>query len=288
MRPAVLVLALAALAPLIAPAPAAADEAGPDAADAPEAPPPPPTPTTTTPPASGARWCAPELDALPGEVCAFTPAQEAPGPRTLVIFLHGVIQPDSGWQWAQQRGAARAGARHGFAVLMPRGRQGIGPKTMESWWAWPTAAAAQQAHEDAMLAGWDAARAELERRTGKPFERVFVFGFSNGAYYATSLAMRGRLPVQGYAVFAGGSGAKYLERTGARTKQRAPVFVAWGGKDPAHRDQEALARMLRRLKWPSQSLGRKRAGHAMTDEQVAQAVAFLTGAGGARRPGKGR
>jgi len=169
------------------------------------------------------------------------------------------------------------GARYGFAVLMPRGRPGIGPKTMESWWAWPTAAAAQAAHEDALVAEWDAARAELERRTGKPFERVFVFGFSNGAYYATSLAMRGRLPVQGYAVFAGGSGAKYLERAGAGTKQRAPMFVGWGGRDPAHRDQEALARMLRRMKWPSKSLGQKRAGHAMTDEQVTQAVAFLRG-----------
>jgi hypothetical protein len=28
-----------------------------------------------------------------------------------VIFLHGVIQPDSGWQWAQQRAVARIGHR---------------------------------------------------------------------------------------------------------------------------------------------------------------------------------
>lgn len=256
MRLAVLALAVAAIA---SPALANADEA---AANAPAA-------------AAAPRWCAPELTELPGEVCASLPATEPPGPRTLVIFLHGVIQPDSGWQWAQQRGAARAGARHGFATLMPRGRRGIGPRSMEDFWAWPTGAAAQQAHEAAILAEWDAARAELERRAGKSFERVFVFGFSNGAYYATSLALRGRLPVQGYAVFAGGSAAKHLERAGAKTKQRAPIFVAWGGKDRAHRDQEALARMLRRLKWPSSSLGRKRAGHAMTDEQVAQAVAFL-------------
>jgi predicted esterase len=208
-------------------------------------------------------------------VCAFTPAKESPGPRTLVIFLHGVIQPDSGWQWAQQRGAARAGSRHGFAVLMPRGRRGIGPKTMEDWWTWPTAVAAQKGNEDAIVAEWDAARAELERRAGRRFERVLVFGFSNGAYYATSLALRGRLPVQGYAVFAGGAGAKYLERAGAKTKPRVPVFVAWGAKDSAHRDQVALARMLKRLGWPSESMGSKRAGHAMTDAQVEAAVRFL-------------
>jgi predicted esterase len=223
-------------------------------------------------------------------VCSFVPTKEASGPRTLVIFLHGVIQPDTGWQWAQQRGAARAGAKHGFSVLMPRGRRGIGPKTMEDWWTWPTAASAQKTHEDALIAEWDAARAELERRTGKRFERVYVFGFSNGAYYATSLAMRARLPVAGYGVFAGGSGATYLERAGARAKERAPIFVGWGGKDKAHADQEALVRMLRKLKWPSKSLGQKRAGHAMTDEQVTQAVAFLSGRPAARpgRPKKKR
>lgn len=226
-------------------------------------------------PAPSAPWCAPELVTLPGEVCAFTPAKEAPGPRTLVIYLHGVIQPDSGWQWAQQRGAARAGARHGLAVLMPRGRRGIGPKTMEDWWTWPTGVSAQKTHEDAVVAEWDAARAELERRAGQRFERVLVFGFSNGAYYATSLAMRGRLPVQGYAVFAGGSGAPYLARSGARTNPRPPVFVAWGAKDSAHRDQVELARMLKQLRWPSKSLGSRRAGHAMTDAQVEAAVRFL-------------
>ncbi|WP_437286104.1 alpha/beta hydrolase [Sorangium sp. So ce406] len=266
-------------APLAADAPAPA-QAAPGAADA-------PAPPQAAP--AAARWCAPELASLPGDVCAFLPAREAPGPRVLMIFLHGVVQPDSGWQWAQQRGAARAGARHGVVVMMPRGRRGIGPRTMEDWWCWPTATAAQASHEDALLAEWDAARAELERRAGGRFERVLVFGFSNGAYYATSLAMRGRLPVDGYAAFAGGSGARYLERAGAQTTLRVPLFVGWGGKDPAHRDQVALARMLRKLKWPSKALGKPRAGHAMTDDQVDQAFEFLSGdRRGAKKPGRGR
>lgn len=282
--------------PAAAPAVSAPPAAAPQAA-APMASAPPASAPASPQDAAAARWCAPELASLPGEVCAFLPAREAPGPRVLVIFLHGVVQPDSGWQWAQQRGAARAGARHGVAVMMPRGRRGIGPKampksmakSMEDWWCWPTASAAQTAHEDALLAEWDVARAELERRAGGRFERVLVFGFSNGAYYATSLAMRGRLPVDGYAAFAGGSGARYLQRAGAQTKLRAPVFVGWGGKDPAHQDQVALAKMLRRLKWPSRSLGKPRAGHAMTDEQVDQAFAFLSGRrGGDKAPGRGR
>lgn len=294
MRSLVTVLSLAALLAAGASASANGDGTSPPLAAAPAASAPPaaaPTASAPAPPqdAAAARWCAPELASLPGEVCSFLPAREAPGPRVLVIFLHGVVQPESGWQWAQQRGAARAGARHGVAVMMPRGRRGIGPKAMEDWWCWPTASAAQTAHEDALIAEWDAARAELERRAGGRFERVLVFGFSNGAYYATSLAMRGRLPVDGYAAFAGGSGARYLERAGAQTKLRAPVFVGWGGKDPAHQDQVALAKMLRRLKWPSRSLGKPRAGHAMTDEQVDQAFAFLSGRrGGDKAPGRGR
>ncbi|WP_437324739.1 alpha/beta hydrolase [Sorangium sp. So ce381] len=294
MRSLVTVLSLAALLAAGASASANGDGTSPPPAAAPAASAPPAAAPTASAPASpqdaaAARWCAPELASLPGEVCAFLPAREAPGPRVLVIFLHGVVQPESGWQWAQQRGAARAGARHGVAVMMPRGRRGIGPKAMEDWWCWPTASAAQTAHEDALIAEWDAARAELERRAGGRFERVLVFGFSNGAYYATSLAMRGRLPVDGYAAFAGGSGARYLERAGAQTKLRAPVFVGWGGKDPAHQDQVALAKMLRRLKWPSRSLGKPRAGHAMTDEQVDRAFAFLSGRrGGDKAPGRGR
>ncbi|MGK3985747.1 hypothetical protein WME99_22055 [Sorangium sp. So ce136] len=306
MRSPAIVLSLAALLAAGAPASAAPapTPAAPAAAPTPAAPaaaPASPPAAATAAPASppaapAAGWCAPELISLPGDVCAALPAKEAPGPRVLVIFLHGVVQPDSGWQWAQQRGAARAGARRGVAVLMPRGRRGIGPRavprsasSMEDWWCWPTSAAAQAAHEDALLAEWDTARAELERRAGGRFERVLVFGFSNGAYYATSLAMRGRLQVDGYAAFAGGSGARHLERSGAQTKLRVPVFVGWGGKDPAHKDQVALARMLRRLKWPSKSLGKPRAGHAMTDDQVDEALDFLIGKrGGARKPGGGR
>ncbi|AUX46670.1 uncharacterized protein SOCE26_081770 [Sorangium cellulosum] len=302
MRSRAIVLSLAALLAAGAPASARGGEVNPDApappssalkdapAPAPSAPKDTPVPQSapkdTPAPApsapAAARWCAPELESLPGEACAFLPARQAPGPRVLVIFLHGVVQPDSGWQWAQQRGAARAGARHGVAVLMPRGRRGIGPKGMEDFWCWPTATAAQQAHEDVLLAEWEAARAALEQRAGGRFERVLVFGFSNGAYYATSLAMRGRLPVDGYAAFAGGSGARYLERAGAQARRRVPLFVGWGGKDPAHRDQVALAKMLRRLKWPSKALGKPRAGHAMTDDQVDQALRFLSGGRGAR------
>ncbi|WP_170319734.1 alpha/beta hydrolase [Polyangium spumosum] len=223
------------------------------------------------------RWCAAELPSLPNEVCYFVPEKPAPGPRTLIIHLHGVVQPDTNDQWNSQRNAARVGATYGHTVMMPRGKRGIGPKTMESWWAWPTSMDARRAHEDALVAEWTAARAELEKAAGKPFERVYVFGFSNGAYYATSLAMRNRLDAAGYALFAGGSGASYHEMEAKGTKRRAPIVVAWGAGDPSHDKQKALAKMLKRMRWPHLEIGRPRAGHVMTDEQVEKALAFLNG-----------
>jgi predicted esterase len=251
------------------------------AADEPDSAPTAAAPSSTAnpgPPASPASWCAPELETLANDVCASLPPKEAQGPRTLIIFLHGVIQPDTTWQWAQQRAAARASARHGFTLVAPRGRRGIGPKGMADWFTWPTAATAQKAHEDALIAEWGGARAELEKRAGKPFERVLFFGFSNGAYYGASLAVRDRVKADGYALFAGGSGAKHLRQAGARTKRRAPIYVGWGEKDRDRRDQEKLGKMLRELGWPSKARGRKGVGHAMTDAQVDEAVAFLTGA----------
>src|SRR5262245_16688397 len=84
-------------------------------------------------------WCAPEFETLPGDVCHFDGGADASGRRTLVIFLHGVIQPDTTWQWTQQRGIVVGAKRLHFSVLAPRGRRGIGPPGMTDWITWPTA-----------------------------------------------------------------------------------------------------------------------------------------------------
>jgi predicted esterase len=192
-----------------------------------------------------------------------------------VVFLHGVIKPDTTWQWAQQRAIARAAQRKGFSVLMPRGRRGIGPAQMKDWWTWPTSVAAQRAVEAELLAEWDQAQKTLESRRGKAFERVLVFGFSNGAYYATALALLGRLQVQGYGIFAGGAGAKYLVGPAKGTTRRPRIYVGYGLKDRAHKDPKGLARALKQLGWPHQENARKRGGHSMGDAQLDAAIDFL-------------
>lgn len=212
---------------------------------------------------------------LANDVCAFVPDVPSAGPRTLIIHLHGVIAPGTTSQWNQQRMAAKVGATYGFTVIMPRGRRGIGPTSLEHWWAWPTNIDTRAKFEKALVTEWLGAKTELEKKSGTPFERTYIFGFSNGAYYATSLAMRGVVAVDGYALFAGGSGAPYHEYEGRKTKNRVPIAVAYGEADPAHDKQEDLVKLLGRLRWPSISLAHARTGHTMTDIQVAEALGYL-------------
>ena len=241
-------------------------------------------------------WCPPELETLAEGVC-FSPLPErvaasssaeavaAAGegralpapivgqPKTLVIFLHSLVTAKTDWQWQQYRMLARSGKEHGYAVLMPRGRLGIGPGRDPGTWAWPGAPETQKTHEAEVVDEWMAHKAAVEKRLGA-FEQLYVFGFSNGAYYATSLAMRGRLPVDGYGVFAGGSGSRYHRICGNNTTNRPPVFVGYGKKDPDHHRQNALLALLAELHWPHHHLAAN-VGHMATDAQLGAAVRFL-------------
>jgi predicted esterase len=230
-------------------------------------------------------WCAPEVEALTETVCAYAPATEAAHategkPRTLVIFLHGLTQRDSEWGWGQQRLMLRLAKAYGLTALIPRGRPGFGPGRDPAVLAWPTAQELQELHEDSVLEEWATARAELERRTG-PFDRVLVFGFSNGAYYATSLALRGKLDVDGYGVFAGGSGGKYSRLLAGRAARRVPLFVGYGTKDKAQRDPRGLVRMLKGMGWPHRAKV-ERIGHTVSDSQIRAALEFLKARADAR------
>jgi len=226
-------------------------------------------------PAAPAAWCVPELHALTESVCALT-SQESHR-DTLVIFLHGMMKPDTGWQQQQQLAIARAARANGFDVMMPRGRRGVGPKGMQDWWTWPTGVAAQQKVEPEILKEWGAARRELEARRGAPYPKVLVFGFSNGAYYATQLALRGKTPGQGIAVFAGGASGDWLERHAKVAQPRVPLYVECGSSDKtAVGDARRLHRMLERLGWAHRFVERKGGGHSMPDAGLATAFEYLS------------
>jgi predicted esterase len=224
-------------------------------------------------------WCAPELEQLADGACGYLPERapkKASQPRTLILFLHSLVPGGSTWQWEQQRTVLRIAQANGFAALMPRGRRGIGPGRLPDTWAWPTSASAQDELEDDLIAEWASLRAKLERKQGAPFERLYVFGFSNGGYYTSSLALRGRLEdADGYAAFSGGAGGKYASVLGSRTTRRVPIFIGYGTRDPAHNDMRTLAKTLALLGW-RHSVKAEDVGHTVTDTQLRFAIAYLS------------
>lgn len=219
-------------------------------------------------------WCAPGFDAVEPGACYAAGPGRPDGRRTLVVFLHGLVDVGSGWQHAMQRGMALGGRRLGFSVLAPAGRVGAGPERRSDQVGWPTSEAARVEVEDELVAQWAHARATVEKREGAPFDEVFVLGFSNGAYYAASLALRGRLDVDGYAVFAGGSAPKGTIGAARRVARRRPVFVAIAGRDTTAKGSRQLADALTQLNWPHDAWSRP-IGHAVGDAQLDRALSFL-------------
>jgi predicted esterase len=197
-------------------------------------------------------WCAPEVSELSEQVCYFDGGTPADGPRTLVIYLHGLLATTPGFQWLQQRAMAIHAKRLGFAVLLP-----TSPR-VESAYVWPTSQAAQEKQEAELLDGIQQARTAIERRLGHAFDETFVVGFSSGAYYASSLAVRGALDVDGYIVLAGG--ASWVKNQRSTTK-RAPVFVGISAADSQTANHSrAFAAALAGMAWPYRAEERN-AGH---------------------------
>ncbi len=210
-------------------------------------------------------WCAPEVEELTEGVCHIDGGQPE-GRRTLVIFLHGAIAKDTTWQWTQERALLRQARQAHFEAIFPRAPLGT------SGYVWPGSLRAQQGVEQELIDGWIAARKMLEAKSGKPYDDVFVMGFSSGAYFVSSLALRGRLDVDGYAVFAGG--VAYAPRPG-ETPHPTPVFVGVCANDPhTAPDSRALGGALSMRGWPHR-VDEEHVGHMFSDVHVVHAVSYL-------------
>ncbi len=229
---------------------------------------------TTTP---SPTWCAPEIEALGEDVCHVgTPP--ASGRRTLVVFLHGAIAKGTTWQWTQQRALARQAQQSHFEAIFPRS-----PLT-ERGYVWPGSMTAQKEHEKALIDGWGEARRKLEAKAGRPFDDVFVMGFSSGAYFVSSLALRGRLAdVDGYAVFAGGSP---LHGPQSEEPHRPAVFVGVCADDPQTANHSRHFGGALAANGIPHRVDERRVGHMFADAHVAHAVSFLRGANTKKQAGE--
>lgn len=187
-------------------------------------------------------WCAPEVMELSDHVCYFEGGVPADGRRTLVVYLHGSLAPTPAFQYLQQRAMAIHAKRRDFTVLIPTSPM------IDGYYVWPTGRAAQEAHEAGVLAGIREARTQLEAKLGVHYDETFVVGFSSGAYYGSSLALRGALDVDGYIILAGGSSWARPDR---QSELRAPVFVGVSALDKqTAQHSRALASTLGTLHWP--------------------------------------
>lgn len=211
-------------------------------------------------------WCGAESESLPGDVCYLDGRAKGGARRTLVIWLHGVIAKSSTWSWDHQHLLRRVAKQHGIEVLFPRGVAG------DSLYAWPGTIQSQEKNEQALIDQWMNAKNVLESREGRAFDQVFVFGFSSGAYFASSLALRGRLDVDGYAVFAGGQPMAAAKAPAVRF---APVFVGVCANDKttvAH--SRAFAGSLAGA-GIARMVSEQKVGHDLSEVHFAQALSYL-------------
>lgn len=212
-------------------------------------------------------WCNEEVETLPNGLCHIDGGQRE-GKRTLVIFLHGAIAKDVDWQWTQERALTRQAKQNKFEAVFARAP--LGP----SGYVWPGTASARETSEQDLIDSWSEARSFLEKRAGKPYDEVFLMGFSSGAYFVSSLALRGRVKFDGFATFAGGAGGAAREDVAVK----APVYVGVCADDSqtaAH--SRAFGGALAARGWPRR-VDEQKVGHMFSDIHVAHALAYLRSA----------
>lgn len=212
-------------------------------------------------------WCAPDVVTLSDHVCSFDGGPSSSGKRTLVVYLHGAYSESPGFAYLQQRAMAFHAKRLGFTVLLPTSPKG------QVGFVWPTSQQAIEEQEATIVRGIKAGRAELEKRQGKPFDEVFVIGFSSGAYYASTMVLRSALDVDGYMVLAGGS--SWVKPGGSEGKGRAPVFVGVSAADPQTAGHSrSFAGSLASMHWPSK-VEERNAGHMVDWTFMEHGLAWL-------------
>jgi predicted esterase len=229
-------------------------------------------------------WCAPEVTELSDHVCFFEGDRPDDGRRTLVVYLHGMLADTPGFAWLQQRAMALHAKRNHFTVLLPTSPKG------EFGYVWPTSQQAMKEQEPQILAGIKAARAALEEKLGHGFDEVFYVGFSSGAYYGSSAAVRGVLDADGAMFLAGGS--SWVSQSEAAKADgvgpsggpaRIPIFVGVSAADPQTRaHSRAFGGTLAAFHWPYR-IEEQNAGHMVDWTHMARGIAWLRGRRGAAR-----
>jgi predicted esterase len=230
----------------------------------PAAPDPAPTPVVRT------DWCTAGLVALDEETCYALPPPSNGRPTRVLVYLHGIVPPvaSSPQKENVMSSVLRASMRAGAAAIVPRGIRGVGPSGAKDWWAWPTSPRKHAELAPAIALRIGSAKKKLEEIVGAPFARTYLAGSSNGAYFATALALRGEIDVDALGAMSGGSASPIMR------KRPLPVYVGFGTYDEAtKRGARALARAAEAVGWKTK-LAEHPFGHGAREVYLDEAFAF--------------
>jgi hypothetical protein len=225
-------------------------------------------------------WCVEDLGVLDEDLCYILPPLAEGKPRRLVVYLIGMVSPAKHTPQKDNVMAVVKSAmtRAGAAAILPRGPRGVGADKSSDWWTWPTSTEARADLVPGLVARWAEGRRKLEAIAGAPFERTYLAGSSNGAYFVSVLALRGDLdvlgfPVDGFMVASGGAAIS----TGARARPR-PFYVGYGFHDrESMRTVPELVAALENARWPRQ-VSVHSFGHGARGIYLDEAFAFWDGA----------
>ena len=237
-----------------------------------------PPPRALALPPHEAEWCIDGLAALDDETCVAVPA--APS-RELLFYFHGITPPlrESPQKTTVQTTVKNASVRAGVVGVVPRGRRGIGPADAKDWWAWPTSADAHAKHAREIVDAMKRVKARLEALAGVPFERTYVAGSSNGAYFLTALALRGDLERFGFGVDGvgalSGGGTGGVPASALADKKPIPIYVGFGTHDDeTKKNASGLVTLLTTARWPL-ARAEHPVGHGAREIYLDEAFAFF-------------
>lgn len=221
-------------------------------------------------------WCIEGMKGLDEDCCYVAPE----GATSLLVYLHGIVPPvkDSVQKQTVEGAVMKAAMRAGVAAIVPRGRRGIGPAGAHDWWAWPTSPDAHARMVKEIIARWAVLKKKLEEGRGRGFEKTYLAGSSNGAYFLSAIALRGDadelgFPIDGYGAMSGGApggrGAEALKGRGARA-----IYVGYGAYDAETKPGAlALAGVFESAHWPVR-LAEHPFGHGAREVYLDEAFAF--------------
>jgi predicted esterase len=221
-------------------------------------------------------WCVEGMKGLDEDCCYVEP----PGATRLLVYLHGIVPPakDSVQKRTVEGAVMNAATRAGVAAIVPRGRRGIGPTGAHDWWAWPTSPGTHAQMVGEIVARWAVLKKKLEAARGRSFERTYLAGSSNGAYFLSAIALRGDadelgFPIDGYGAMSGGAPGG---RGPSALKGRSPraLYVGYGAYDAETKPGAlALAAVFESAQWPLR-IAEHPFGHGAREAYLDEAFAF--------------